>query len=350
MKLALVYSSKAGMEKMVTRLSQELLLEDDDEPPPDLLAECDSEETILAITNALASRWEVCPIEADEYAFEKLQALRPHLVFNIAERLFGPNRESHIPTICEFLNIPYTGSDALTLGICLDKSRAKEILSYYHIPNPPFWTAESLDDLRENIPFPVIIKPLFEGSSKGIRNNSVVYSHEQFYARTAEVIQKYQQPVIIERFLQGREFTVGILGNWPNIEVLPIVEIDYSSLPSGANPIYSYEAKWVWDTPEKPLEIFHCPAKISSSLENKIHKIVINACKILRIKDWCRIDIRLDENDEPNILELNPLPGILPKPEDNSCLPKAARAAGYSYDQLIQKVVEIAAARYRIAI
>lgn len=349
MKIALVHSSKSGMATMVSRLlSQELLLEDDDEPPPDLLAECDSEETILAVKNALANRWEVYPVESDESAFEKLQTLRPHLVFNIAERVFGPNRESHIPTICEILGIPYTGSDALTLAICLDKSRAKEILSYYHIPNPQFWLTSATEELPQDISFPVIIKPLYEGSSKGIKDHSVVANRKDLHSRIEEINQKYKQPAIIEKFLQGREFTVGILGNWPDIEVLPFVEIDYSQLPAGANPIYSYEAKWVWDTPATPLQIFRCPAQIPISMQKEIKDLVICACKILRIKDWCRIDIRLDEKDKAHILELNPLPGILPNPEDNSCMPKAARAAGYSYEQLIQKVVEITIKRYRI--
>ncbi|MBN2355709.1 D-alanine--D-alanine ligase [candidate division KSB1 bacterium] len=335
---------------MVSRLLSQELLEDEDEPPPDLLAECDSEETILAITQALARRWKVYPVESDEYAYKNLQALRPHLVFNIAERVFGPNRESHIPTICEMLGIPYTGSDALTLGICLDKSRAKEILTFHKIPNAAFWMIESADQLSDDILFPVIIKPLYEGSSKGIKDNSVVHDHESLCLRVEETVRLYKQPVIIEHFLTGREFTVGILGNWPDIEILPIVEIDYSELPNGANPIYSYEAKWVWDQPDHPLQIFKCPASISQDLSAQIEQLVLRVCKVLRLKDWCRIDIRLDDNNVANVLEINPLPGILPNLEDNSCLPKAARAAGYSYEQLIQKVVEIAAKRYGITV
>lgn len=348
MKVALIHSSKAGMATMVSRLISQDLMEDDDEPPPDLLAECDSDETILAIKTALEERWEVYPIESDEYAFEKLVHLKPHLAFNIAERVFGPNRESHIPTLCEMLDIPYTGSDPLTLSICLDKSRAKEILSYYHIPNAAFCKIESLNELPVDVPLPLIVKPLYEGSSKGVKDNSVVYDQKSLQNKVDEIFRLYKQPVIVEHFLKGREFTVGVLGNYPELEVLPIVEIDYSQLPPGANPIYSYEAKWIWDIPEKPLNIFHCPADITIDLKNKIENLVIQACKILRIRDWCRIDIRLDEEGIPNIIELNPLPGILPNPEENSCLPKAARAAGYGYNQLIQRVVDEAIKRYGI--
>ena len=137
-----------------------------------------------------------------------------------------------------------------------------------------------------------------------------------------------------------------MLGNPPNLEILPIVEIDHSQLPPGANPVYSYEAKWVWDQPEKPLEIFRCPAEISPDLKNRIEDIIRKTVEVLRIRDWSRIDIRLDERGEPNVLEVNPLPGVLPNPEDNSCLPKAARTAGYSYSALLHRVVDEAATRY----
>ena len=238
------------MAGMINRLlSQDVLVEDDEEPPPDMLAECDSDETILAVQNALAERYEVIPIESDEYAYERLKAAHPHLVFNIAERVFGPNRESHIPSICEILNLPYTGSDPLTLSLCLDKSRAKEILSYYQIANARFWTVETMAELPRDVPLPVIVKPMYEGSSKGVKNNSVVYTTQDFAERVQEVLSLYKQPVIVEQFLTGREFTVGVLGNPPNLEILPIVEIDHSKLPPGAVPIYSYEAKWIYVAP-----------------------------------------------------------------------------------------------------
>ncbi|MDH7512130.1 MAG: ATP-grasp domain-containing protein [Clostridiales bacterium] len=347
MKIAFLYSSKNGV---ASSLNEHCLREkrEEDDPPPDWLAECDSDETLLAIEQALGERHDVFPIEADEDAYNRLKKLRPDLVFNIAERLVGPSRESHIPTICEILNIPYTGSDPLTLGICLDKSRAKEILSFHKIPTPAFCVVEPGRPIPEKITLPAIVKPLYEGSSKGIRNDSVVTNGDELEARVREVHALYREPAIVERFLRGREFTVGVLGNPPNLEILPIVEIDHSRLPADANPIYSYEAKWVWDRPEQPLEIFRCPAQVDDRLKAKIESIVRRACEVLRIRDWCRLDIRLDERGEPNILEINPLPGILPNPEDNSCLPEAARTAGYSYSALLHRVVEEAGARYGI--
>jgi len=346
MKIALLYSSKAGMASSLTRRPADDKREEEDEPPPDFLAECDSDETIESVRAALATRHQVVPIESDDFAFDRLREARPDLVFNFSERLFGPNRESHIPTLCEFLDLPHTGSDPLTLGICLDKSRAKEILSYHKVRNPEFWIVEPGGEPPADIALPAIVKPLYEGSSKGIKDNSVVDRREDLVARIREVTTLYRQPVIVERFLDGREFTVGVLGNAPRYEVLPIVEIDHGLLPPGARPIYSYEAKWIWDTPDNPLEIFKCPAPIPAALRTKIEELAAATCRILRIKDWCRIDVRLDSDGEPNILEVNPLPGILPKPEDNSCLPKAARTAGYSYTDLILRVVDEAAARY----
>jgi len=347
MKIAFLFSSKSGVaSSLIPRRLTEKTEEDD--PPLDLLAECDSDETIEAIGKALGERHDVFPIEADDAAYSRLQELRPDLVFNIAERLIGPNRESHIPSLCEVLNIPYTGSDPLTLGICLDKSRAKEILAYHKIPTPAFWVVENGSALPKRVRIPAIVKPLYEGSSKGIKNDSVVLNRSDLTVRVREVQARYEEPVIIEQFLAGREFTVGVLGNPPNRKILPIVEIDHSQLPAEANPIYSYEAKWVWDRPEKPLAIFQCPADLTDGLKTRIENVVSRTCDVLRVRDWCRIDIRLDDGGEPNILEVNPLPGILPNPEDNSCLPKAARAAGYSYSALVHRVVDAAAARYRI--
>jgi len=353
MNIALLFSSKKGMAASLRRRVEESAVtlpgneDEGDEPPPsDELAECDSDETINAVAAALRLRHDVIPIESDENAYVRLRESRPDLVFNISERLVGPNREAHIPTLCEILGLPYTGSDPLTLSLCLDKSRAKEILSYHRIPNPEFWIVEPGAPIPAGVKLPAIVKPLFEGSSKGIKNNSYVATAAELSGRVKETTGRYRQPVIVERFLSGREFTVGVLGNGPDLEILPIVEIDHSLLPKGANPIYSYEAKWVWDTAEKPLPIFKCPARITPGLQEAVRSVVADTCRILRIRDWCRVDVRLDEAGRPNILEVNPLPGILPNPDDNSCLPKAARTAGYSYEELILRVVDETALRW----
>jgi D-alanine-D-alanine ligase len=316
----------------------------------DLFAEWDTMDTVTAVRVALEERYDVTMIEADDTAYEKFRSIKPFFAFNIAEGLRGPSREAQIPAMLEMLGIPYLGSDPLTLGICLDKSRAKEILGHYGIPTPAFTVIESLDTIYE-LPFrlPAIVKPLHEGSSKGIYNSSVVRTRLELEREVRTVLAVYREPALVEEFLEGREFTVAILGNDDRARVLPVVEIKFDALPPGANPIYSYEAKWLWDTVEKPLDIYECPARLSGPLTRAVEELCLRAYRILRCRDWARIDVRLDRQGQPQILEINPLPGILPRPEDNSCFPKAARTAGMTYNQLINGVLDLAMERCGVA-
>jgi D-alanine-D-alanine ligase len=316
--------------------------------PADWDAEWDTEETIEAVKTALSAEHEVIPIEADENAVENLKRSRPDIVFNIAEGRDGPNREAHIPAILEMLGIPYTGSDPMTLSICLDKGRAKEILFFYRVSTPGFQVVSSAREKIRLKKFPLMAKPLHEGSSKGVKNDAVVFTASDLKKKIDEITLQYHQPVLLEEYLEGREFTVSLMGNNGDIRVLPVVEIKFDNLPKDINPIYSYEAKWIWDSADSPLDIFQCPPDVGSRLNDKIEKIALKAYKSLRCRDWCRIDVRLDSKGNPNILELNPLPGILPRPEDNSCFPKAARTAGMSYNEMILNVLNIARKRYGI--
>ncbi len=317
----------------------------EDPSADDLYAEWDDEETIEAVRSALAGKHQVILVEGVEDAFEKFRKFRPDIVFNIAEGLHGVSRELQIPAMLEMLRIPYTGSDPLTLALCLDKSLAKEVLSYHGISTPPFVVVHDIKGMKNLPPFPLMVKPLWEGSSKGIGNKALVRTSKQLKEQVSTILTKYRQPALVEKYLPGREFTVALLGNGPDLEMLPIVEILFEQLPPDINPIYSYEAKWIWDTVERPLEIFTCPAKVSPRLRRKIQNVCQAAFSALRCRDWCRIDIRLDDAGEPNVLELNPLPGILPNPEANSCFPKAARTAGLAYGDLINRVLEIACQR-----
>jgi D-alanine-D-alanine ligase len=309
----------------------------------DLYAEWDSQETIDAIRLAIGQSHDVFPVEADTAAMQKLIENRPDFAFNMAEGLHGVSREAHIPAILEMLRIPYLGSDPLTLSLCLDKARTKEILSYHGIPTAPFTVVRSIDEFEDaKVRFPAIVKPLHEGSSKGIYNTSVVRTTIELEREVRGILSTYNQPALIEEFLPGREFTVAVLGNGPDARCLPIVEINYSAFPPGVNPIYGYEAKWVWDTPDNPLDVFHCPANLDESLRMEIENLCLKTFRVLSCRDWSRIDVRLGADGRPRIMEINPLPGVLPKPEDNSCFPKAARAAGMSYDELILTVLDIA--------
>jgi len=313
----------------------------------DIYAEWDDEETISAVEQAIKKAGhEVIRIEADENAFENLRKIRPDIVFNMAEGFGGSSRESHIPAMLEMLNLPYTASDPVTIGNCHDKSRCKEILTYYGIPNPAFFITDTSVNGYPKVKYPAFVKPLHEGSSKGIYNSSLVNTRDELNKEITRIKQDYNQPSIIEDFLDGKEFTVALLGNGDNVRVLPIVEINMDSLPQDFPKIYSYEVKWYFDTRENKLDIFTCPANISEKLKSKIEEICKNAYKVLRIRDWARMDVRCDKNENPYIIEINPLPGILPNPDDNSCFPKAAREVGIDYDTLIQTVLNSAIERY----
>ena len=328
----------------------------DDEPPSqppaepanDIYAEWDDIDTIAAVEAALSTRHQVTLINADLDAFEKLRKLKPDLVFNIAEGLHSASREAQIPALLDMLQIPYTGSDPVTLGLCLDKQRTKEILKQHRVPTPRFWIVANPLEIPRNLRYPLMVKPCLEGSSKGVTNNALVHNRQELVRQLEWITATYAQKAIIEEFLPGREFTVALLGNGADIRVLPIVEINFATLPAGCNPIYSYEAKWVWDTEESPLQIFDCPAALEPFLQQQIEHLCRDAFNALGCRDWCRVDVRLDAAGRPHVIELNPLPGILPRPEQNSCFPKAARAAGLSYTGMILQVVDMASQRYNL--
>jgi len=211
----------------------------------DLYAEWDSARTIDAIAGALAAYGEVIRLEATPEFPERLRAEKPDLVFNIAEGLHGVNRESHVPAICEFLGVPYSGSDPLTLSICLDKARAKEVLSYHRVPTAPFLLVESAEDLDRLLAgalpisppseiMPLFVKPVHEGSSKGITERNFVRNADELEAQVRFLLEAYQQPVLVEEFLPGMEFTCGVLGNGADARVLPIVGMNFGALPTGS--------------------------------------------------------------------------------------------------------------------
>jgi D-alanine-D-alanine ligase len=194
------------------------------------------------------------------------------------------------------------------------------------------------------------VKPLHEGSSKGIEQASVVHTRAALQARVAYVLATYRQPALVETFVPGREFTVALLGNGAEVTVLPLVEICFAALPPGVLPLYSYAAKWLWDTPEHALDILRCPTPLPADLTRLITDLCRRAFLALECRDWCRIDVRLDTHGQPQILELNPLPGILPNPQSHSCFPTAAAAANLSYAALIHRVLTHACQRYGLPI
>lgn len=317
-------------------------------------AEFDSPETILAIKKALeTSGHTVIEIEADKEAYSNFQKNKDKidLVFNIAEGLHGQIREAQIPATLETLGIPYTHSGALSHAISLDKALTKKVLSYHRIETPNFQLITNPDTpLLSHLRFPLIIKPNAEGSSKGIFNENLVFGNDKLKERVTWLLKNFGQSVIIEEYLSGREFTVAILGNRPP-QVLPIIEQRYDIFPENMPHFTSYEAKWLFeDQLPDPHDAYYCPAPLDKKLKEKVEKISLAAWHALDIKDVARIDMRLNNAGNPSILEVNTLPGMIPDPDVVTYLPIAARAAGISFDRLVNIIVEEAARRYELQI
>lgn len=290
--------------------------------------------------------FEIIPIEADEKAYLKLYRIRKKidLVFNIAEGLHGKDRELQIPAMLEMLKIPYTGSSPLTHAFSLNKEKAKELFIAHRIPTPVYQVFKSdRESLKTDLQFPLIVKPIAEGSSMGITNQSVVYSKTDLKQQVKKIIKIFNEPAIVETFLQGREFSVSMLGNPP--EVLPIIESDHKMLPKKYQAIDSLEVKWYFE--DKHLDYLVCPAKIEKNLQKKLTEISFKVWKVLDVMDWCRIDIRCDRKGQPYVLEINSPPGFAP-PEASmsSYFPLAGRAAGINYENLLKKIIETAFKRY----
>ena len=331
-----------------TEARVELAPEADDE-----FAEWDTPDTIDAVERALRPMGEVIRLEAVDDFAERLRHARADIVFNIAEGLHGPNREAHIPAICEFVGVPYTASDPFTLSLCLDKARTKEALSARGVRTAPWVLVQEEADIAvaiATLPFPVFAKPVHEGSSKGITERNFCRTPLELEETSRFLLERYRQPVLVERYLAGHEFTAAVLGNGRDARVLPLIRMNFASLPPGALPIYGFEAKWVWDGYGTTLDLYECPARVDTKLRTELERLTLAAFHATGCRDWARVDLRLDDEGVPHVIEVNPLPGILPDPADNSCLPMAARTAGLPWDELIRTALRIGAERTGVAL
>ncbi len=313
----------------------------------DKYAEFDDESTIIAIKNAIKSAgYNIVLLEADEKFPERVMSNNIDFVFNIAEGMRGESRESHVPAILEMLGIPYTGSGILTHAISLDKKRTKQILIHDGVPTPKYQLfSSSSEPLNNNLRFPLFVKPNAEGSSKGIRNNSLVNNEKDMRKVLDFVISNYSQPAMVEEYLEGREFTVAVLGN-DSPKVLPIVEVTFDYLPAGINKFDSYEVKWYYDNPDNHVDPIICPAKVDEKLRKNIEDTALRAYNSINCYDFCRMDMRLDSEGVPNVIDINTLPGLIPDPKENSRFPRACFTAGMSYNQIIREILNSGLKRY----
>jgi D-alanine-D-alanine ligase len=298
----------------------------------DAEAEYDAPETITAISDAIASFGHaVVHLEATPDLPRLIAEADVDLVFNIAEGLIGRNREAQVPALCELLGIPYTGSDSATLAIALDKALAKKVFKQHGILTPEFQLFETgRERLNPGLKFPVIVKPNAEGSSKGIADTSVFDDEAGMRAAVKTLIEKYRQPALVEQYITGREFTVGLLGD-RRPRVLPPMEIIFKD-KTKERPVYDFQVKQEW---KKHVE-YHCPANLTPAEARNIERAARETFDALDCRDFARIDIRMNPQGQIYVFEVNPLPGLTP---DYSDLVLITKAIGMDYRTLIGEIL-----------
>jgi D-alanine-D-alanine ligase len=305
-------------------------------PGDDLEEEFDSPETIAAIAAALESLGH--EVELLGYGEPLLQRLlvgpRPDLVWNFAEgHGEGRSREARVPAVLEMLDIPYTGSDPLTLAATLDKDCAKRLVASAGVATPRWYLydgdAESIATHAADLSFPVFVKPAYEGSSKGILNSSILYDVDELRPALEQLHEAYCQPVLVEEFIDGDELTVGFVGNGTP-DVLGIMRV----IPRAkrAQPfVYSLEVKRNWQQQVR----YECPARLQPAETEAVNQAALAAWKALGCRDVARFDFRL-RGGVPYFLETNPLPGLSPTSGDLVLL---ARQVGISHRDLISRIL-----------
>ncbi len=303
-------------------------------------AEYDSPKTIQSVGDAIASYGhEVVYLEATAELPAILASSGLDLVFNIAEGIRGRSREAQVPAILELLDIQYTGSDPATLSIALDKALAKRVVRQAGIPTPAFVLMRSgTERVPKRMRFPVILKPNAEGSSKGVVGLSVVENETELRSLAKQLIEKYHQPVLVEEYLPGREFTLGLLGE-TRPKVLPPMEIVYTN-PSVSRPVYTFGHK-LDQTDELR---YDAPAKLDDKLRKDLERVARSAFMALGCSDVGRIDLRLDAAGKVHFIECNPLPGLTPGWSD---LCMIAESAGMDYRTLIGSIMAPAIKRLK---
>jgi D-alanine-D-alanine ligase len=258
------------------------------------------------------------------------------LVFNICEGMYGIGREAQVPAILDAYKIPYVFSDPLVLALTLHKGHTKRVVRDFGIPTADFEVVNTLSDVEKvNLPYPLFVKPVAEGTGKGIDSKSIVDSPLKLVDICEELLNRFNQPVLVETYLPGREFTVGIIGTGEKARVIGVMEIVVTE--KAAEPVYSLLTKETW----------HGTVDYSMATGQDHEICAETALKAWRALDCCdggRIDLKMDENGIPNFIEVNPLAGLNP---DHSDLPMLASKNGISFKQLIGTIMDSAMERVR---
>jgi D-alanine-D-alanine ligase len=324
--------------------------------PPDAFADFDHVETIDSIRAAIETDGhQTVFLQADEDLPFALREEKPDICFNIAEGLGGDAREAQVPALLEMMKIPYTGSRVLTNAISLDKTLTKRIWRDRRLPVAPFQEFNVGDEpIRPEFEFPLFVKPAREGTGMGVDTNAIVNNEKELRERADYIINTYHQPALVETFLPGREFTVGILGRadaklysrhpeWyekDGFHRFPVLELDMTR--SVTPMVYSHDAKSK-DVGEEGAPGYFCPADIEPDLEKKLKYYALRAHLLLNTLDVSRTDIRLDAQGNPRVMEINTLPGLTANYSD-LCL--QSQAEGIRYEDLILEILYLGASRW----
>jgi len=307
--------------------------------PIDASAELDGHKTIESLKAALESAGhKVDLIGGACQLIDRVKSgnLKVDIVLNISEGFKGRNRESQVPAILDLYNIPFVGADALTLGVTLDKVVAKKCFIADGIPTARYFKASLEDNLFDlnTIGFPLFVKTLHEGTSKGITQASRVENFQQLKSQVEHICRNYKQPALVEEFIKGTEFTVAVIGNNPPA-AMPVVQYAIAGKTSLGNEFYSYH-----HVAEKLVEHI-CPAPIDEKMATRLKDLALQVYRSVDCRDFGRVDFRVDEAGNPYVLEINPLPNL--NPDDVFVL--FGRAVGMSYDQIINRIVNEALVR-----
>lgn len=317
-------------------------------------AELDSARTVEALVGVFRrAGHEAEPFEGDLRLVTELPRFRPDLCFNLCEGHYGDARESHVPALLEMMRLPFTGAGVRALAVTLDKPTTKHVLVSHGLPTPAFQVLHDPEEpLRDGLAFPLVVKPAHEGSGMGVTDDSLVRDEPALRRAVARLARDYAQPALVERFVPGREITVGLVGNvrgepladgpWAalpargGVRILPLYEV---RLPGA---LYTEEVKnhWVGDWTNGVH--YACPAPVDEDLRRKIEDLAVATFRATGCRDVARVDLRIDERGEPTVLEINALPGLAPGWSD---LTLEAAAAGVDYDALVLGITRAALAR-----
>lgn len=300
-------------------------------------------EGVVAALDRLGHPTDVLGVGGDlDGVVAQIAGFAPAVVFNLCESIDGEsNLEPLLPMLLERAGLAYTGSPPLTLGLAVHKHRAKDILRGAGVPTPEAALLTTPDVSHLRLPFPLIAKPAREDASVGISRDSVVHDRAALERQLTFLIDRYRQPALVERYIEGREIYVSMLGCLDGgAQILPLYEIDFAEMPAGVPRIVSFEGKWVESSPEfrgtKPV-----PCVLPPDLEQRVATVAQTAFAAMELRDYARLDVRLAADGTPYVIDVNPNCDL----SDGAGFARAARAAGLGYDAVVGRIVELALQR-----